>query len=344
MKKLILLASLAISLNSFAQIPTNGLVGYWPFNGNATDASGNNNNGTVSGAILTTDRFGNANSAYSFDGVNDLIQINTIDNSVFENDFTISIWCNFSDFMNNYPELIYGENGFIVLNGNGPVYNTESSKISSYQGPLTPALRRIPYFSTNTILQNNIYYHVTLIKNGTTAFLYLNGVLENSIAVNNSLAVPIGNYIQIGSGFNNVSDQCFHGQIDDVRIYNQALSQLEVNALYNEGVCYQYIAVTDTLIINTNITGFNPLTFQNTIKIWPNPANDHITIDIGNTANMTGYQIKIDNSLGQQVFLSSIIQQQFYVDLSTWTGNGIYFVHIIDGFGNTIDIRKIVLQ
>ena len=41
---------------------------------------------------------------------------------------------------------------------------------------------------------------------------------------------------------------------------------------------------------------------------------------------------------------SGITQQQFYVDLSTWTGNGIYFVHIIDGQGNTIDIKKIVLQ
>ncbi|MFM7769023.1 MAG: hypothetical protein ACKO8Q_00520, partial [Bacteroidota bacterium] len=48
-----------------------GLVGYWPFCGNANDASGNGNNGTVNGATLTADRFGNANSAYSFDGVND---------------------------------------------------------------------------------------------------------------------------------------------------------------------------------------------------------------------------------------------------------------------------------
>ncbi|MEY4127623.1 MAG: hypothetical protein RL737_1812, partial [Bacteroidota bacterium] len=52
----------------------NGLVGYWPFCGNANDASGNGNNGTVNGATLTTDRFGAANNAYSFDGVDDFIQ------------------------------------------------------------------------------------------------------------------------------------------------------------------------------------------------------------------------------------------------------------------------------
>jgi len=46
-------------------VPSNGLVGYWPFNGNANDQSGNANNGTVNGATLTADRFGNTNSAYS---------------------------------------------------------------------------------------------------------------------------------------------------------------------------------------------------------------------------------------------------------------------------------------
>ena len=49
-------------------VPTNGLVGYWPFSGNANDVSTNGNNGTNNGAILTADRFGNVNSAYDFDG------------------------------------------------------------------------------------------------------------------------------------------------------------------------------------------------------------------------------------------------------------------------------------
>jgi hypothetical protein len=104
------------------------------------------------------------------------------------------------------------------------------------------------------------------------------------------------------------------------------------------------VSVTDTLIINAIITGLTPPNNINIFKIFPNPTSDHITIDNGNIANLTGYQIKITNSLSQQVFQSNITQQQFYVDLTTWTGNGIYFVHIIDGQGNTIDIKKIVLQ
>ena len=60
----------------FAQIPSDRLVGYWPFNGNANDESGNGNDGAVNGATtLTIDRFGNSNSAYAFDGINDYIGI-----------------------------------------------------------------------------------------------------------------------------------------------------------------------------------------------------------------------------------------------------------------------------
>ena len=113
---------------------------------------------------------------------------------------------------------------------------------------------------------------------------------------------------------------------------------------YNANLCFQTITVTDTLLINTNLTGFNPVTYQNTIKIWPNPTNDHITIDNGNLANLTGHQIKISNALGQQVFQSAITQQQFYVDMSTWGGTGIYFVNLINAQGVTIETRKIVLQ
>jgi hypothetical protein len=101
--------------------------------------------------------------------------------------------------------------------------------------------------------------------------------------------------------------------------------------------------VTDTLIINTTLSLPAPNN-ENTILIYPNPASDHITIDNGNFAAMAGYSIKITNNAGQQVFQSAINQAQFYVDLSTWSGNGLYFVHLIDPKNKTVTVRKIVLQ
>jgi len=75
-----------------AYVPTNGLVGWWPFNGNANDERGNGNNGTVNGAALTTDRFGFGNSAYYFDGVNDFIQISNNPSLESSNSITIAAW------------------------------------------------------------------------------------------------------------------------------------------------------------------------------------------------------------------------------------------------------------
>ena len=125
---------------------------------------------------------------------------------------------------------------------------------------------------------------------------------------------------------------------------NRALTQQEITDLYNGNICYQNITVTDTLLINMGITGYNPVTYNNTIKIFPNPSNDHITIDYGNFSSLSGYQLIIENSLGQQMFQTAINQQSNYLSLASWTGNGLYFVHIIDPQGNTVDIRKTVLQ
>jgi hypothetical protein len=136
----------------------------------------------------------------------------------------------------------------------------------------------------------------------------------------------------------------FNGDIDDAGIWNRAISQQEITDLYNGNICYQTITVTDTLLINMGITGFNPVTYNNTIKIFPNPSSSHITIDYGNFATLNGYQLKIENSLGQQLFQTNITQQTDYISLNNWGGNGLYFVHIIDAQGNTIDIKKIVLQ
>ena len=96
MKKLLLLFAVGLTTALSAQsipsyVPTDSLVGWWPFNGNANDESGNGNNGTVNGAILTSDRIGNNGSAYDFDGINDAIDIG---NSFFNNgwnDYTISL-------------------------------------------------------------------------------------------------------------------------------------------------------------------------------------------------------------------------------------------------------------
>ena len=74
-------------------VPTNGLVGWWPFNGNANDESGNGNNGIVSGTTsLTSDRKGNLNSAFVWDGTNSPISILSNMTQNFQSGITFSVW------------------------------------------------------------------------------------------------------------------------------------------------------------------------------------------------------------------------------------------------------------
>ena len=131
------------------------------------------------------------------------------------------------------------------------------------------------------------------------------------------------------------SHSLFVGGNDSVRI--------EFHQGYSDPFCNGYIQVVGIYCSNL-ITSIGHVNHINSIKIYPNPANSFITIDYGNFAILNAYQMKIQNSIGQQVLQTNITQQTAYLSLNNWGGNGLYFVHIIDAQGNTIDIRKIVLQ
>ena len=124
---------------------------------------------------------------------------------------------------------------------------------------------------------------------------------------------------------------CIH--YDTVVVYDTIVTEIFDTVL---------VSVTDTLIIETTLST-SPLT-QNTILVFPNPTNDHITINTGSFALMTNYSIKIENSLGQVVFTNPLNQQNFYVDLTGWSGNGIYYLKLLDAQNNVVTVRKVVLQ
>jgi hypothetical protein len=105
-----------------------------------------------------------------------------------------------------------------------------------------------------------------------------------------------------------------------------------------------YISVTDTLIINAVLTGISPPNNVNTMKIYPNPASTHIFIDYGDYPTMAGYNMTIVNASGQPVFIHPIAQQLVSINLSGWTGPGLYLVYVFDETGNIISTKKIIIQ
>jgi hypothetical protein len=232
-------------------------------------------------------------------------------------------------------------NEIIQLLGNQPVYVSQNRQNRVNMG--------FAGLESNSAPTLNNWHHVVAIKsNQDSVFLYIDGSLIGKKIITAGLKQTNGN-VYFGNSADGIAmdgsgKSGFKGALDDIGIWNRALTESEIKALYNANLCFEKISVTDTLIINVNRTGYNPITFENTLKIYPNPTKDKITIDNGNLSKMNGYSVKIMNSLGQQVFQSAINQQQFIIDITAWGGNGMYFLQLIDSSGNITDIRKLLLQ
>ena len=202
-------------------ITTEGLVAYYPFNGNANDESSNGYHGTVYGATLTTDRNGYSNSAYSFESINDYISVSDsyTDLKIIP-PLTISVWVYFRNITNNSMILhkgdaIYRYYKMQVINGKLDV-NCEG-----YSARAT---------STDNIITGT-WYNFVFVHDDLNIMLYINGVLDASVS-----STSTGTYSSSQPLlFSNSDPSTFiDGIIDDSRFYNRVLTELEIQALYNE--------------------------------------------------------------------------------------------------------------
>jgi hypothetical protein len=236
MKQLLTLTFLSIFGLTFAQIPSyvpsNGLVGWWPFNGNANDESGNGNNGTVNGALLTSDRNGVANSAYSFDGVDDRIEI--AHNSNLNNGaVSISIWYNATTFLasNGFGAHLISKRESSGW-GNSFQMNTASSQTeNSIWADWTIGSNGGIYHNSNA-LNTNTWFNVVYTHDLTSVKLYINGLLVETIPSpgilgSNNLPLWFGARPNAGS-----NSAWYSGKLDDSGIWNRALTEAEILALY----------------------------------------------------------------------------------------------------------------
>jgi len=234
---LLMFASIELHAQSWV---TNGLVAYYPFNGNANDASGNGNNGTNNGAILAKDRYGSDGNAFYFNATNlSTIICPSAAFPIGTNDRTISVWIK----PNSAPSNSYFGNSKAI--GYGIVNNSNGSFFLSinWQPSLNltlPITNEMTYgmASDNFGYYKDIYnsdfskwHQVVLgIQNNTNYFFYFDGVNLGfgGSAGNVSSYQTVASSFYIGSFLN----AYFNGGIDDIRIYNRALSSTEVQQLY----------------------------------------------------------------------------------------------------------------
>jgi len=229
MKIKLLLLLFIIGFSSIAQtlpsnVPANGLLFYYPFNGNANDISGNNINGNPSNLTLVSDRFGNSNSAYSFNGINSSMQPYLANRPQINNTRTITGW-----FKAGKP--VSQSMDFAIINyGNNP---DNAFKISFYsKGYLDVTFEKQVFSSQKNYFDNEWTFFALTFNDDTNVFsLYINNVLELS-GTADLFANGFGDSIRIGK--NNQKD-FFEGALDDIAIWNRVLTPGELSALYTPG-------------------------------------------------------------------------------------------------------------
>ena len=208
----------------------NNLMAYYPFLGNANDLSNHRNNGTVYGAKLTEDRFGNRNSAYLFDGIDDYIKVpdnNSLTPS--NNKITLAAWVK-----------ILGTNNKAILY-KGSSYNNREYALGLSSKDMEAGFSIFDngmwnegqeYVASKILLNNDEWYFIVGVWDSKELKMYINGDLVNTKTVN----VTIGNFdsdLFIGTYGGDIEKYAFKGIIDDIAIFNTALSSTEIKQIYD---------------------------------------------------------------------------------------------------------------
>ena len=339
-----------------------GLVTYYPFNGNANDESVNSNNATVYGASLTTDRFGNLYNAYSFDGIDDkIVSSKTSSELGLSGDvsYTIAAWININSLIGvkHWWQIVgwgnYDAADESTILGVHPVNECIGFIITRFGGGWSQ-----PVY--NHVDLNQWYFVVgTYDKESDKSTLYINGILNSDVFGDSSLnlrdrPIYIG-YSEIpGMPWNPNSFQPFNGAIDDIRIYNRALSEFEIHELYNEG---NKVEFSNFRIIKTKFEfeeALNNDMLEAEVEFTLNdnsdgidPLNEDIVIMLDNSALTIPAGSFIEEELGEFKFEGTINSANAKMEIETIGVNTFKFKTEIEGFdltgtANPVNIRLLV--
>ncbi len=331
--KHLLTLTLLVCLGTFASaqvpsyVPTNGLVGWWPFNGNANDESGNGNHGTVNGALLTIDRKGANGKAYSFDGIDDHIEIsNTNGLNAPNRKQSISIWAKFNTFQTSQ---------FLVSK-----YSGEGATSTGYRLEVDASWNALVYryadavgsggwisgwgqafLPTSSVIIDSInWFHIVAVANNGRDYLFVNGInVDSNINLHNFNIGVNGENLLFGKRSNNNQSAYFSGLLDDIGIWNRALTPQEITNLYRGA--------------NVSAQEIQSLALQ----VYPNPANHEVTLQV--LPQHLGKTVTVVNTLGQHVLQTQLQNERQTLSLEALPA-GLYTAFLNDDRRTTVKLIK----
>lgn len=195
---------------------TDGLIAYYSFDGDANDSSGNENHGTAFNVTLISDRKGNNNSAYEFNGVDSYIDTG-IERSSYS-DISICAWYQYYGTIDDGYRSLFG--------GNGTNFAIAKDRFNSNIG--IQDSNYIPSFAANTNAWNGDWHHLCYSNASGVGKVYLDNILVGS----SSIGQGNGN-IWIGRE-NQAGVFPLDGILDEIRIYSKVLSEAEIGIIFKE--------------------------------------------------------------------------------------------------------------
>ena len=330
MKKICLLACL-LGLSTFSIAQTGGLVAHWDMNGNADDTSGGGHNGTMYNVTPAVGMDGVMGHGLYFNGTNSLI---TVPYSPAFNVSALSICAVV------YPQGFYtgtcqsntilergstgpGTGNFYFYYGDKPGDNYDCYSVDTTVEVFKMDANGFPFasiteFNYTPHVQENTWYTVVVTFNDTTFKTYINGVLKSSVDML-SPGTPMGtNTDGINIGFDAFDSAAgypypFKGIIDDIKLFSKALTQTEV----------------DSYSVSTTLAVKNAYQPQIGVQLFPNPAQDLLTI-ASTGAMQYEMDITVTDLLGRELIRAKSVNALAKINTSE-LAPGIYFANIYIG-------------
>lgn len=364
---------------SFAQIPTDNLVLHLPMNGTAEDLSANELDGIVLGADLTTNRFDQPDSAYFFDGISNYIFIDSDPAMELEFPFSVSLWFYRDEAPASIETLFKSDGHDDIYSGFWISMSAAGEIVAVYGDGLGfGAEHRVSKRSSGPVSVGE-WHHVLAVFNGLNDIdLYIDCELDPGYYSGSGTSM---NYLGLPATIGKYDWRKFNGKIDDLRVYDDAINEEELDYFCEEGPCVDYIYIYDTISIYDTIHVYDTLTFMDTvyvydtitfvdtiyiydtihvngagvetileqpkvIKIYPNPSSQFIHLDF-NALNYAhdNYSFEIIESSGKVVYSGSISSGHTQVDLSSLSlAKGVYLIKVVDGEFRLVDSTKFIFQ
>ncbi len=250
---------------NLSKAPNNlGLKGYWSMNEGtgtvttnfASSTAGAANTGTLTNMESADWVSGKMAKALSFDGVDEYVSIADSSSLDLTTAMTISAWV----YLTEAPDATHGAG--VVVKG------TATDGIAgSYELSLVSDLSVYGRIYTNAsvnaqtaanLIPLNTWHHVAVTYNKTSLIVYVDGVSKATTAQTNDLETNNG-VLAIGTRPAQLTGAAFPGKIDEVRVYNRALSALDVNTLYKSGTVVTNVLRNMSLVVPTNLVRYYPL-------------------------------------------------------------------------------------